>query len=238
MNSVKAVFLGIFCLILIAFSSPVFGAQNAFARGEELFMLNRPQEAVRFLEIAVAEDPAHVQAFLYLGIAYLQLNRVNDAIAAYLKILPRGGRETARISYNLGNAYFLNGNFELARQYYSMAIENDPSYGPAYLNRANTQVRIGDMTGALADYEIYFLLEGDSQKREQVTRLMAFIREEIAAIERLRIAAEEAARAEAERRRQLLEQISESLHAAAGDGRSLSAGFEDIQDYDSEFQLE
>ena len=238
MNRVKAVFGAIFCLIFFVFSGPALEAQSAFARGEELFMQNRPQEALRFLEAAVNEDPAHVQAFLYLGIVFLQLNRVDDAIATYRRILPRGGSETARIAYNLGNAYFVNGNFESARRYFTLSIENNPAYAPAFLNRANALVRMGDFSAALADYETYISLERNSRQREQITRLMAFIREEFAAGEQRRLMAEEAARVEAERRRQLLEQISESLHAIAAESTSLSAGFEDIQEYESEFELE
>jgi len=201
-------------------------------------MQNKPQEAVRFLEFAVSEDPAHVQAFLYLGIAYQQIGRLDDAIETFRKILPRGGSETARIAFNLGNAHFSKGSFELARQYYSQAIEADPSYAAAYLNRANAHIKSGALSGAIADYEVYLSLEPNSPQREQVLRLISFVREEFAAEERRRVAAEEAARAEVDRRRRLLEEVTESLQAAAEDSRGLSAGTEDLQDYESEFELE
>ena len=213
-------------------------AQTSFSRGEELFMQNKPQEALQFLESAISEDPAHVQAFLYLGIVYLQTNRVDDAIATYKKILPKGGEETARIAYNLGNAYYTKGNSALAREYYTQAINADPSYASAFLNRANALVKSGELRDALTDYETYLSIEPGSPKREQVVRLMAFIREEFAAVERRRIMAEEAARAEAERRRRLLEEVTGSLQAAAEDSKGLSAGTEDVQDYDNEFELE
>jgi len=281
-------------------------------------MQNKPQEALSFLESTVSEDPAHVQAFLYLGIVYLQLGRVDDAINIYKRILPRGGAETARISYNLGNAYFAKGDFASARQSYSQAIQENPSYGSAYLNRANAQVRNGALNEAIEDYEYYLSLEPGTPQRGQIERLIAFIREEyvemerrrvqaeeaarvaeeariqaeeearvaaevariqaeeaarvvelariqaeeearvaaelariqaeeeaerirIAAeeeAERIRILAEEAARAEAERRRRLLQEVTDSLQAAAESSKGLSAGSEDVQDYDNEFILE
>ena len=230
-------------------------------------MQNKPEEALSYLESAVSEDPAHVQAFLYLGIVYLQLNRVDDAIAAYSRILPKGGDETARIAFNLGNAYFAKGEFDLANQYYSQAIEENPSYASARLNRANTLVKTGELEDAVSDYEEFLSLEPDSPKREQVVKLIAFIREEFAAAERRRVLAEEAAkaaelariraeeaamaeaelariraeeasRAEAERRRRLLQEVTESLQAAAEDSKGLSAGTEDVQDYAGEFELE
>jgi len=227
--------LGIF---LFAVGNPFVCAQSSFTRGEELFMQNKPQEALRHLETAVSEDPAHVQASLYLGIVYLQINRVDDAIATYKKILPGGGTESSRIAFNLGNAYFVKGDSILARQYYTQAIEADPSFSSAYLNRANTLVKSGELEEALTDYDAFLSLEPGSPKREQVVKLMAFIREEFAAVERRRLMAEEAARVEAERRRRLLQEVTESLQAAAEGSKGLSAGSEDVQDYDSEFELE
>ena len=218
--------------------NPVLWAQSSFTRGEELFMQNKPQEAQRYLESAVSEDPAHVQAYLYLGIVYLQINRVDDAIATFTKILPGGGNDTARIAYNLGNAYFVKGNMDLAKQYYTQAIQTDPSYSSAYLNRANTLVKSGDLSNALTDYDAYLSLDPDSPKKDQVVKLMAFIRDEFAAAEQRRVMAEEAAKAEAERKRKLLEDVTESLQSAAEDSKGLSAGSENVQDYDNEFELQ
>ena len=246
---------------------PAVWAQTSFDMGEELFMQNKPQEALKYLESTVKEDPAHVQAFLYLGIVYLQLNRVDDAIATYKQILPRGGNETARIAFNLGNAYFTKGDFVLARQYYTQALTEDPSYSSACLNRANALVKSGELKDALTDYEAYLSMEPDSPKREQVEKLIAFIQDEFAAAEQrrilaeeaakaaelarikaeetakaeaeqIRLQAEEAARVEAERRRRLLQEVTESLQAAAEDSKGLSAGTENVQDYDGEFELQ
>jgi len=237
-NSVKTVLAGFFVFFLLIFCIRVINAQTPFSQGEELFMQNKPQEALQFLETVVSEDPAHVQAYLYLGITYLQLNRVDDAISTYTKILPRGGGETARIAYNLANAYFTKGSFDLAWKFYTQAIEENPEYSSAYLNRANTLVKRGDLEDAIKDYEEYLVLEPDSPKNDQIIALIAFIREEFEETERRRVMAEEAARTEAERRRRLLEEVTESLQAAAEDSRGLSAGTEDVMDYDSEFELE
>ncbi|MDR1419596.1 MAG: tetratricopeptide repeat protein [Treponema sp.] len=224
-------------LVLLCAAGGAYGQSN-FLRGEELFMQNKPQEALVFLENAVADDPAHVRAFLYLGIVYQQLGHIDEAIAAYRRILPKGGDETARIAYNLGNAYYSRGNIVFADQFYSQAIETDPAYAPAYLNRANARVKNGSLRDALPDYEMYLTLEPRSPKRPQIERLAAFIREEFAAEERRRLLAEEAARAEAERKRRLLEEVSASLQAAADESRGLSAGSEDVQGYEGVFELE
>jgi tetratricopeptide (TPR) repeat protein len=263
----KAVLMIFFVFLFLGALGTAAADQASFTRGEELFMQNKPQEALKYLETAVSEDPAHVQAFLYLGIAYLQVNRVDDAISAYTRILPRAGTESARIAFNLGNAYFAKGGFDSAKRYYTQAIETDPGYASAWLNRANTQVKTGALEAAIADYQEYLSLEPASPKREQVGNLVTFIHEEFAATERrrvvaeeaarvaeqariaaeeaarveaerARVAAEEAARVEAERRRRLLQEVTDSLQAAAEGSRGLSAGSEDVMDYESEFELE
>ena len=235
MNSVKAVFLSF--LLFAAFGAAT-NAQDSFKKGEELFLQNKPQEALAHLQTATTEDPAHVQAFIYLGIVYQQLNRLDNAIETYIKILPRAGNETARVNYNLGNAYFSKGDFAMARRHYTQAIEADPYHASAYLNRANSLVKIGELEDALTDYETYLSLGPFGPKREQVIRLMAFIREEFTTTEQRRVQAEEAAQAELERRRRLLEEVTDSLHAAAEALKGLSAGTEDVQDYSGEFELE
>ena len=220
MNSIKirsgkAVFMVFFVSFFLILSFPAAWAQSSFSQGEELFMQNRPQEALRFLEAAVLEDPAHVQAFLYLGIAYLQLNRLDDAIETYRRILPRAGMETARVAFNLGNAYFMQGNHELAGQYFSRAIEADPAHAPARLNRANALVRTGELADALVDYEIYLSLQPLSPQRSQVERIMGFIREEFAAAERQRIEAEERQRIAAEQAARAAEEAARVAEEAA-----------------------
>ncbi|HCC36891.1 MAG TPA: hypothetical protein DEQ14_04360 [Treponema sp.] len=214
-----------------------FGQAN-FTRGEELFMRNRPEEAVVFLENSVAEDPAHTRAFLYLGIVYEQLGRMDEAIAAYRKILPAAGDLTAYISANLGNAYFHKGNVEYAEQFYSQALAADPVFASAYLGRANARVKKGVLKDAVVDYELYLALEPRSSQRSEIERMVAFIRSEFAAEERRKLLAEEAAREEAARRQRLMDDLAASLQTAADGSQGLSTGAENVEAYEGEFELE
>ncbi|MCL2880594.1 MAG: hypothetical protein FWF29_10135, partial [Treponema sp.] len=61
-----------FTSLIVVIIGSVFGQSN-FSRGEELFMQNKPSDAQVYLENSIADDPANVQAFLYLGITYEQL---------------------------------------------------------------------------------------------------------------------------------------------------------------------
>jgi tetratricopeptide (TPR) repeat protein len=230
-------------ILLIPAAFPL-AAQSNFSQGENLFMQNRPAEALPALAASVEEDPANIKAYLYLAVAYLQLGRSDDAIATYLKALPRGGAETSQIAYNLGNIYYANGSAETAVRYYTQAIDADPAYASAYLNRANALLRSGARKEALSDYEYYLTLEPRSPKRPGIEQLVAFINEEFAEAERQRLLeeqrrleAEALARAEAERKQRLLEEVSASLQAAADETQGLSAGSEGMLDYEGEFEL-
>jgi tetratricopeptide (TPR) repeat protein len=247
------------CLLFL-FAGALGAQTDDFERGEALFMQNKPREAQVFLERTTIQDPSNVKAFLYLGIVYQQQDMPDEAIATYRKILPRAGSETARIAYNLGNAYYTKGAAVFAEQYYTQAIEADPTYASAYLNRGNTRIKNGALQSAIPDYELFLTLEPHSPKRPQIEQLMAYIREEAAAeeqrkiqaaelverqkkqaaeaAERQRIAAENAAKEAAERRQRMMEELSASLQSAAGETRGLSAGSEDVLGYEGEFELE
>ncbi|MDR1585926.1 MAG: tetratricopeptide repeat protein [Treponema sp.] len=231
--------------LLLLFGAILSSAQANFRRGEELFMQNKPKEALVYLENSIAEDPAHVQAFLYLGIVYEQLNRIDEAIAAYRKILPRARNLTPYVAANLGNAYFRKGNIEYAEQFYTQALEADPVYASAYLGRANSRVKAGSLKEAIVDYELYLSLEPRSSRRPEIERLIALIREDFAAEERRKLLAEEAEREEAERqqrllaeKQRLLDEVSASLQSSADNSQGLSTGIESVEGYEGEFELE
>ena len=214
-----------------------FGQSN-FTRGEELLMQNKPAEAVGFLERAVSEDPAHVQAGLYLGIVYEQLDRVEQAITIYRRILPSAGSLSANVANNLGNVYFQRGNTEEAERYYSEAIGFNGRYSGAYLGRANTRIKSGNLMNAIVDYEQYLSLEPSSAQRANIERLIALLRQEAATAELRRQMAEEEERRLAEERVRLLESVSASLQSAADASQGLSTGAESVEGYEGEFVLE
>jgi tetratricopeptide (TPR) repeat protein len=225
-------------LLMMGLALRFAGAQTAFAEGEDLFLRNKPAEALVRLETALREDPANVSAALYLGLTYQQLGRLDDAIQTFRKILPQAGARRSIIAYNLGNVYFQKGAAAFAEQYYTQAIEDDASYASAYLNRANARIRTGALNDASVDYGRYLALEPASPKRPEIERILSLINETFAAEERSRVAAEEAVKAAEEKRTRLLNEVSESLQAAAEETRGLSAGTEDVMQYDGEFVLE
>lgn len=213
-------------------------AGGAFKEGEDLLMRNKPSEAAPRLEAALREDPANLTASLYLGLAYQQLGRFDDSVAALRSALPRAGDKTALFAYNIANAYFAKGSATFAEQFYTRAIEADPGYASAFLNRANARIKTGALKDASQDYAKYLELDPSTAKRPEVERIMALIADSFAAQERELLAAETAAKEEEARRKKLLDEVSASLQAAAEETKGLSAGSEEVTQYDGEFELE
>ncbi|MDR2943184.1 MAG: tetratricopeptide repeat protein [Treponema sp.] len=213
-------------------------AQTNLSRGESLMMQNKPSEAVVYLENAVSDDSSNTKAYLYLGIVYEQLNRPNEAVAVYRRALPIAGSSSANVASNLGNVYFQIGNNEMAEQYYSQAIGFNSGYSKAYLGRANTRIKAGNLQNAVSDYEQYLTLEPNSNQKAKIEQLMALIKSEFAAEERRKVFAEEEERRVAEERKKLLDSVSASLHSAADASKSLSSGAENVEQYDGEFVLD
>jgi tetratricopeptide (TPR) repeat protein len=228
-----------FILVFQIFFAAAFGfGQVNFAKGQELFMQNKPSEALVYLENSIVEEPTHVEAFLYLGIVYEQMDRTDEAIAVYRQILGRAGALTANVTTNLGNAYFKKGSIAEAEMLYTQALNADFTYALAYLGRANTRMKKNALMDAVSDYEQYLLLEPRSPQRRTIERLIFLIKSEYAEAERKRLVAEEVARLEAERKQRLLDEVSASLQGAAGASKGLSTGAEDIEGYEGEFELE
>jgi tetratricopeptide (TPR) repeat protein len=223
--------------VLLFFAAFCYGQSN-FAKGEELLMQNQPSQAEGFLMRAVSEDPSNPVTYLYLGIVYEQLGRVEDAITIYRRILPSAGKFSANVANNLGNVYFQRGNTETAEQYYSQAIGFDSGYSNAYLGRANTRIKAGNLQNAIFDYEQYLRLDPRSSQRGNIEQLINLIRTETATTEMRKIMAEEETRRIAEDRQILLDSVSASLQSAADSIKGISSGTESIESYEGEFVLD
>jgi tetratricopeptide (TPR) repeat protein len=212
--------------------------QTNFSKGEELFMQNKPADAVIFLESSISDDPSNVNAYLYLGIVYEQLDKMDEAIAIYRQILPMAGNLSATVACNLGNIYFRKDNTEMAEQYYSQAITRDSFYSRAFLGRANTRLKAGNPRDAVSDYERYLTLEPRSVQRTRIEQVISLIRGEFAAEERRRILAAEEERVRVEERQRLLDEVSASLQSAADSSLGISSGAETVEGYQIEFELD
>lgn len=224
-------------LAVLAGAAPAFAAGD-FEEGERLFRNDRPEEAAPYLERATAEAQPDERAWLYLGLAYQQAGRLDEALKAFRSGSASALRFRHLFYYDLGNVYLLQGKNAFALEMFGSALEIAPDFADAYLNRANARLAVRDYPGARDDYGRYLELEPGSAQRasieEVLRRLSAGIEEST------RAAAEEEARriAAAEARKALLDQVAASLKAAADETTSLSTGSGAVQGYEDELTLD
>jgi len=192
-------------------------------------MENKPQEAAPVLEMAAKESGADEKVFLYLGIAYQQLSRWDDAIATFRKGLVSSIQYRHQFLFNIANSYFSQGRNAFALEYYDQALAAKDDYPQAYLNRANTKMRLGDHPGAVSDYSLYLSLDPASPQSSEIRRLLDLLGTKEAEARKL---------AEERARQAMLDEVSRSLLEAAESTTNLSAGSGDVQGYDTDLSLD
>jgi len=229
----------ILCFTAVAGSHPqaVF-ASDFSERGIKLFMENKPQEAVAVLEMAAKEPGADEKLFLYLGIAYQQLGKWDEAIASFRKGLAKASVYKHQYLFNIANSFYAQGRNAFALEYYDQALAERSDYAQAYLNRANARMRVGNHGGAVADYSLYLSLAPGSTQATEIRRLIELLGSKAAEANRLQAETEARKLAEEQARQAMLDEVTRSLLEAAESTTNLSAGSGDVQGYDSDLSLD
>lgn len=230
--------------LCLAFSGAVLAAEGAagdassFEAGERLFREDKPSEAVSLLEKAIFDSGVDERAWLYLGLSYQQLGKLDDAVATLRKGIAQASRFKALFYYDLGNVFVLQGKNAFAIDMFTQALGLDGSYSAAYLNRANARIAVKDYGQAKDDYKRYLELEPESAQRPSIEELIKRLEAGIAEAERQ--AAAEAAQklADEAARKDRLDKMAASLKAAADETTSISAGAGDVQGYGDELKVD
>lgn len=229
---------GTLALLLLSAALPsVATASELFDRGTDAFLYDRPREAAQIFERVIDSEPSNADAYLYLAMSYEQLQMHEKAVTTLRRAESVPGIDRSTVRFNIGNNLAKLGQVDEAIASYGSAIEIDPFGHAAFLNRANTYVQSSKYDLALSDYRTVLRLEPEHQQRPRIERMIALLEREI---EAARFAAEEERRRaeEAERRRQqMLDNVLDSIKSATEDTENMSAGNEDIDTYDDEFDI-
>jgi len=238
--------------ILILLAVAVAGAQSLFERGEDMFLRNKPQQAVPLLERALEAEPQNATIYMYLGVAYEQLGQRDKAVEILRRGVETAREERDRMFLTMGNNLRFIEQYDGAERSYGEAISANSLYAPAYLARGNLRVEMEKFEPAVEDYEIFLNLRPQSEHRPEIERMIALLRDKVE--EEARQAAEQAerrereeelARREAERRRQeeeerqkaLLDSVLNSLGDSSEETRNMSGGAEDIQEIEDDIDI-
>ncbi|MDX9800806.1 MAG: tetratricopeptide repeat protein [Spirochaetia bacterium] len=224
-------------LTLIPFMT-LYGEENLLDRGEQLFMENRPADAIPLFLGALEKAPDEAGIYLMLGIAYSQTENYEKAVNYFREGAKKALKERDIYFYNAGNAYYLMGEYPLAEEMYSRAIrENGSRSNSSYLNRANTRLSLEKREDAISDYKVYLNIEPDNYQREPIQKLIDLL-EKRGREELVKKQQDEALKlAEEKRKQELLRDVLDSLKNISDETRNVSAETEKISDYEEELEL-
>jgi Tfp pilus assembly protein PilF len=110
------------------------------------------EKAIAEFKEVLKIDPINVHAYNNIGVAYFRIGKLDDAAAYYTKAIDLGIADA--------NMYFFRGQIYGKYKYedakaikdYSKAIELQPKFSRAYLNRALAYSSLKEHDKAIADY--------------------------------------------------------------------------------------
>ena len=158
---------------------PAYVFSQDFADGEELFQLNRPLEAIPLFEKIIDEKNINPAVFVYLGVAYYQVEEYQKSLNICVRGLTRPDTDHKVLAYNGGNSAYALGNYARADACYAIAIKEDPNFSAAYLNRANAQLKQDHLEDARANYQKFIEMESENEQRPAIEQLIALLDAEI-----------------------------------------------------------
>ena len=210
--------------------------ESALSTGKRLFLENKPKDAITWLELALKEDSGNKNIYSYLGIAYEQIGENKKAIDTYNRGLSYAGDFKSQFFTNIANNMGILGDYDSAIEFYTEAMELEYN-GDALRNRAGEYLRKQLYDEALQDYKLYLSVEVEPYQGDEIQRVINLLEHKLDEIAMQKVEEERKRLEEEARQRDLLSQVLNSL-SSAGDGTTnLSAGTEDVEDYNGDFDI-
>ena len=175
-----------FITAILIFSAAYLSAQNAantnggLSRGETLFKENEAKDAVQVLEYEIMNGQISDNSYNFLGLGYYQLGEYEKSLDAFRRGLKVQPDNKKILSYNMGNTYYALKDYASAITAYSDAMNAEPSFYEALLNRANALLMAGQLNSAKDDYIDFIGKCPDDPQRERIELLIQALEEEIA----------------------------------------------------------
>ena len=151
-----------------------------FEKGEELFQLNKPEEAILYFEKSLEKENVDPDVYVYLGVCYYQVGNYDKSLAICLQGLEKAGTDRKILAYNAGNSCYAMGNYLRADASYAIALQEDENYAPAMLNRANAQLKLDHLGDARDSYVKYLEMDTATPQKEKIEEIIRLLEEEIA----------------------------------------------------------
>lgn len=148
--------------------------------GETLFKENNAKDAVQVLEYEIMNGQVSDNSYNFLGLGYYQLGEYDKSLDAFRRGLKVQPDNKKILSYNMGNTYYALKDYASAITAYSEAMQAEPNFYEALLNRANALLMSGQLLSAKDDYIDFIGKCPDDPQRERIELLIKALEEEIA----------------------------------------------------------
>jgi len=221
--------LRVLALIFTLVAAKAFPA-TLLDQGIDALRNNDAAGAKTSLLAALNQNPQDERIYLYLGVADMQLGDYNGALEVLKQGLTVSQQYTYAFYFDIGNIYFMQGQNMLAEGMYSKAIQKDPNFADAFLNRANARMRLNSLDGAAADYTTYLGLAPNSPQRENIQKLLALLDQAKVQARQEQLATEKKKQEDEARQKALLNEVMQNLQSASSNTTNLQAGTASIQD--------
>ncbi len=150
-----------------------------FEKGEELFQLNKPEQAIEYFEKALEKENVDPKIYVYLGVCYYQIKNYDKSLSVCVQGLAKEETDHKILAYNAGNSCYAMGNYMRADASYAIALHEDENYSPAVLNRANAQLKLDHLEDSKNNYIRYLELEPESPQKERIETIIGLLDAEI-----------------------------------------------------------
>ena len=224
-------------VLLVSVSTQIAGQTTPLDQGIELFLKDEMEAARPFLETAVLQNPRDERLYLYLATVY---ENTGDSVRA-VDILQQGVRYASEyldvMYFNIGNNLYKQDKNILALEMFSKAIDLNPSLSDAYLNRANSALRLEQFESAVRDYKLFLQLRPNDSQKDQIEEVIRIITSIVDAQRQKAFEDERVEREEEARKQALLDQVRNSLQNASRDTTNLSAETGEVERADEDSDI-
>jgi len=133
------------------------------------------QRGATVLKRAIAIDPNYTEAYFELGLALIELDRIDEADRSYRRYIDTHPRNE-QAYYLLGNALFSKNYVRRAIEQYERAISINPGYAEAYFNLGFAYLKRNQRANASMAFEKSIIWTESEVMKESARRMLTELR--------------------------------------------------------------